>query len=657
MTPNRYSLGLAPATYVAVFICLLASMPAQSTFAGQFPIVRDGEAVSVIAVSDSASEMDREAADDLQHYIELMTGARLQIADHPIPPETPAILIGNVAEGLELAGKWLTDEHVGYDGFIIRTYYTTRAMSIANTPNRLVVLGRTQGTRYAAFELLHLLGCRFYAPHADGECIPSSETLALDEMARLYKPDFLLRGMWNSFSPHSGDFKGTPADVADRAAYDDWRLKNAAGGTRIDMGHNFDTILPSGTYFSDHPEWYALAADSDGKLVRGGTAAPDVPGAAPGRMQLCLSNIEVQQQFIDAACKRFGTGRGGTFSFSPADTGPDRWCQCDTCKAMDGDGGLAQRLVTFANTVATEVEKTSPGNFFPFYVEYYLPGCPVRLDGTIGIRCHPSLVPTFVNTYCPVHSPYDTACSRSGEIRWTLAAWDRVSMQTAIRDYRMWSLFLPHPVTWTIAPRLRFFRDVGAKWYSAEVLGRSPDSDLALYLTARLLWDGDRDADAIIDEFFERYYAEVAADMKAYYRCLEQQYANVHWNAGVKYGKYINRQSIADLRDALEPAISRGQQPIVQRRVRREVMALDVYEGMVELWLALKKWKDGGNQTLEVARKIQGATMNVEQLLRKTDGMQLLAEHCSWWEMLKDGSKSKLKAKLAEQSSESGVAE
>ena len=49
--------------------------------------------------------------------------------------------------------------------------------------------------------------------------------------------------------------------------------------------------------------------------------------------------------------------------------------------------------------------------------------------------------------------------------------------------------------------------------------------------------------------------------------------------------------------------------------------------------------------------------MNVEQLLRKTDGMQLLAEHCNWWEMLKDGSKSKLESKLSEQNKNPNTAD
>ena len=152
-----------------------------------------------------------------------------------------------------------------------------------------------------------------------------------------------------------------------------------------------------------------------------------------------------------------------------------------------------------------------------------------------------------------------------------------------------------------------------------------------------------------IDEFFERYFAEGAAEMKAYYQCLAQQYANVHWNSAVKCGKYINRRSIANLRSALAPAIKQAQQPIVKRRVKREVMALDVYEGMVELWLTLKKWKVDKNQTLKLAQEIQNATMNVEQLLRKTDGMQLLAEHGNWWQLLKDGSKAQLESKLSEE--------
>ena len=57
--------------------------------------------------------------------------------------------------------------------------------------------------------------------------------------------------------------------------------------------HNFFQIVPPDAYFKDHPEWFALI---NGKRCRIG--------------QLCLSNPQVRQRFIDYAKWSFGNDSG-----------------------------------------------------------------------------------------------------------------------------------------------------------------------------------------------------------------------------------------------------------------------------------------------------------------------------------------------------------
>lgn len=618
---------------IALIVALAVGRP---LYAATFPIARDGKPVAIIHVDANASESDKAAADDLQKYVKQISGATLSISSDAIPENTPAILIGQSQEVSDLAGNWLDAKYVGADGYLIRTYYTTRAACDKDAPDRLVVAGPDNGTRYAVFRLLHELGCRFYAPHEDGECIPDKRTLEIGDVSLLIKPAFVMRSLWMN-----GWYCG--GDDAQRAkaleAFEYWLIKNGGRGQKIRIGHNLDTVVDPKKNFATHPEWFALAPGKSGKLVRGGMGAPDVPGAPPDTMQPCLSNPEVQKLFVDTILEKFQGKQGESFSLSPADTGPDRWCQCDKCKAMDGEGGLAQRMVTFANLIAAQVEQKAPGNYLPFYVEYYLPGKPVADDGTIRIRCHPSLIPTFVNTYCPYHDPRDPNCARSAEMRWAMSAWDRVSSDIAIYDYRMWALLLPNPSTWSVGRRIQFFHECGINRYSCELIGGSPDADLSSYITTRMLWDPSQDPDRIVDEFFDRYYEEVSAPMKAYYRHLNDIFKDAHQNGDVKYGRVIDRRAIQGLRQRLKPAIEQAKKDVVKRRLERERLALDIYSAMVDMWTDYNEWKNENHRTPEIASRINASIDRMDSLLSRVDGMMLVAErpNSKWWTMQKEG--------------------
>ena len=629
-------------------LCLLT---VSSSYANYFTLTRKSDPVAKIKLPAEPDEHETAAAADLQKYVKMISGATLEITKGEVDAKTPAILIGRTRETMDLAGKWLTLEHIGYDGYIIKTYGTTKEAVFADQLNRLVLCGKGISTRYAVFQLLYLAGCRFYALHQDGEHVPQDKSMAMKPISLVSKPDFTYRWLWPQV--HSRDKEDREERRRLIASFQRWRVKNGAEGKAgnrygevLDTGHNFMTMVPAGKYFKDHPEFFALAKGRDGKLVRGGTAAPATPGAAPRQMQLCLANRDVQQIFIDRAIARFGNRTGGTFSLSPADTSRDAWCHCEGCVKMsgeDGKGGTAQRMVTFANIVATAVEQVAPGNFFPFHVEYYQTGKPINDDGSIRVRCHRSLVPTFVFTYCPHHAPHDTHCSRAREMRWAMEAWDRVSSQMIVRSYNMWSMIIPNPQTWAIGPRIRFFHDVGARWYITEMLNITPGNDLSMYIQSRMLWDAGQDPDALIDEYFRLYFKEAGRGMKQYYRRLEDIARNSHHHGDVKSLKHFNRETVRDLYEILGKATDTAKTPVVKRRVFREQIALDAMAQMVEFWVHHHKWKGEDPKTLQTAQKLNEAVDHIDQLLTKyQDDRILIRPNNDWWEMYRDGARAKL---------------
>ncbi len=51
----------------------------------------------------------------------------------------------------------------------------------------------------------------------------------------------------------------------------------------------------------------------------------------------------------------------------------------------------------------------------------------------------------------------------------------------------------------------------------------------------------------------------------------------------------------------------------------------------------MKRWHIDKTQTAQAGRQLQEATGRLDELLRKADGMQLVAEHCNCWKMVRNG--------------------
>ena len=79
----------------------------------------------------------------------------------------------------------------------------------------------------------------------------------------------------------------------------------------------------------------------------------------------------------------------------------------------------------------------------------------------------------------------------------------------------------------TLQPNIRFFRDNNATWVF-EQHSHNPSElfELRSYLTAKLLWNPDLDADQIITEFVSAYYEEAGIFVKKYIDAIHTEIQN-----------------------------------------------------------------------------------------------------------------------------------
>ena len=155
----------------------------------------------------------------------------------------------------------------------------------------------------------------------------------------------------------------------------------------------------------------------------------------------------------------------------------------------------------------------------------------------------------------------------------------------------MWTSNNPLPVHNIIGERIRYYHHAGVKGYTAELLGHSPDNTLSIYLLAKLLWDADQDPDALLAEFFGLYFQESAEPMRQFYQVLSSGVLRSARH-GYRYLAHRSRgnldppldsQMVASLRQLLTTATDMARQPVVQRRLEREVTALRQYELEVKI--------------------------------------------------------------------------
>lgn len=260
--------------------------------------------------------------------------------------------------------------------------------------------------------------------------------------------------------------------------------------------------------------------------------------------------------------------------------------------------GLATRVLQFNNRVAAQVAQTHPGRLLSYYADYSnMPGPPVRTDGTLIMRAHPDVVPMIVldKRWCLIHGIEDQSCPRNADFRWRLDGWHRTADRWMSREWIGQSFRRPTPQYSLVGPRIRYYARLGGfLGFSGEILGRSPDTELTLYVLAKMMWDTDLDDRALIDEYFQLYFQEAAGPMRDYYRRLDEVARTADGHEYYVHWKQWTPEVLEELSGVLSQAEEAARHEVVKRRLQTERSALTAYSRFNAGWFAYREWQAGG---------------------------------------------------------------
>ncbi len=455
-----------------------------------------------IVLSKDAGPSEQWAAKELAAHIEEMTGAQLPVIVEGANLPAKAILIGD-GEAARKLGVKIDHKKLGTDGFVIKS-----------VGQRLVIAGgRRRGTMYGVYELLHKLGCRFWAP---GEStIPKTKDIRIkpidiEKIPVLEYRDMLYGDLWqgrrDSEDPKSRAlwYEGRKWCARNRihASYHkmpgdrDGDLMNL-GPIRMDRGiaHGMIKYLPAKTYMKDHPDWYAL---------RRGKRMKD---------HLCLANEEAAKEMaknVIAALDKHPDWR--LITLGQADN--NNFCTCDACKALvEKHKANSGMMIHFINRVARIVREKHPDVYINTNAYRWSQAAPV------GIKCEDNVMITIPPIACNYSEPLVNAWPQeNADYKRDLENWGKLTNKIYIWDYttNFVHYVQPWPNFHVISPNIRFFVENNVRGIFNQGSHTTPNgqfSKLNMWVLAQAMWNPGSDSMALTKEFCLGYYGPKAGPL------------------------------------------------------------------------------------------------------------------------------------------------
>lgn len=460
---------------------------------GNIQLVTNGVSKYQIVLPDEATKNEARAAAVLQDYIKRISGASLPVISEKAYQSLPAIFIGRT----EHVGKFNAGKPAN-DGFNL----------LSDEQHLYILGGGGKGVLYGVYTLLEdYMGCHKYANIP--VTITKKNFISVPQhLNKRQEPTFIYR---ETYYPAAFDNE-----------YLEWHKLHRFEDLWGLWGHSFFKIIPPGTYFATHPEYYAL---TNGKRQA---------------TQLCLSNEGVFKTMVDYFRKAIANNPDAMYWSIAAEDGAG-FCTCDLCSKTNAEeGSPAGTLVRFINRVAA----VFPEQQFTTLAYTYTARPPEKTKPAGNVYIMLSSIDAYR------HEPLSSSPSAAG-FRKDLAGWEAITKNIFVWDYttQFTNYLAPFPDYNILQANLQYMAAHKVKGVFSQ---GSADtySDMAAYnsyLQAKLLWDPGAEAPDITTEFMAGYYGEAGKFTRTYIDTLTATLLRTKAKLDI-YGNPVN-----NYRDYLSP--------------------------------------------------------------------------------------------------------
>jgi hypothetical protein len=451
----------------------------------EYVLFDKGKTDYAIVVAEDASESEKWAANELQHWLKEVSGAEFSIRADTDSRGGPQIVVGFNRRARALLGSTTKAPEDGDESFIYKNI----------GPSIVIWGGKQRGTMYGVMTFLEReLGCRWYTPRVS--VVPKKDRYAFDYLRHSESPGIRVRNdfYYEAFEPI-------------------WAARqkvNGAMGYREQVGgvegywavHTFYQFMPPSEFFAEHPEYYSLI---NGKRVH-------------DRAQLCVTNPDVLR-IVTERLKQVMRDNPGNLIYSVSQNDWRNPCQCDKCAAIvEKEGSESGPIIWFVNRVAQQIEDEFPDKFVGT-LAYSYTRKPCR---TLKPR-HNVVVRLCSIECCFAHDFHN--CPENESFVSDLQGWAAIAPHLYIWDYvvNFSHYTMPYPNFRVLQSNIRTFRDnkaIGIMEQAAYQSRGGEFAELRAYVIAKLLWNPECDVELVINDFMYGYYGRSGQHVRRYFDLL-----------------------------------------------------------------------------------------------------------------------------------------
>jgi hypothetical protein len=446
---------------------------------------------AIVAVAGDAGTWEKRAAEDLVIYIERMSGAKPAIVSTAeavaaaLKADAPVLIVGKAALAAD-PGLAASLAKVAKPQPLLRA----DAIAIKRAGNRVFLAGTNDDSHYyAAVELLRRWGCRWFMPGEFGECIPRHSELKIGDLDYAYAPPFEVRRYWISW-------------VGDTAGKDEFMRRNFFS----------DVVVPSGHCLAQYTK----------ELIPPGKTMFNVP----------ISEDRTAQHVAKQLAGQFANGEnimlGLEDGIYESDSQQDKELIALQYDKYFMTQSYTDAFMTFYNKTAELLLKESPNSQskigFLIYSNITMP--PVR-DISAAKPLVGYLAPIDID---PIHGMDDPRSGPRREYKEMLYRWAKVMQgRLAIYDYDQGMLVwrdLPNPSHQAFWQDVKHYQTAGILGVDTECRGAMATIFTNLYVRGQLLWNPDADVQALLKDFYQRFYGPAAEPMAEYWNAIFKAWAD-----------------------------------------------------------------------------------------------------------------------------------
>ena len=619
-----------------------------------------------IVVERRASPVLKFAGGEMKHFLDGVFSCEVPVVETPSGTRTP-IYLG--------ASKWAKDVGISVDGMKrdeFRIVATDKAVFIAGrddpkaNPERALQRNvwsqhYERATLFGVYEFLErYAGVRMYFPGELGEIVPRLKRVEVPPTDFASAPSF--SGRYYSYFGEGTWFEGEKRDAKSTGRLrwlHTYRLRMQTRYTPFNHGLSHRGYLRR--FGETHPEYFRLNKDGtrDMNLALGSRSG-----------KLCYTSGVWEEIYQDAKSYLKGESAAVRGVINPG--GAVGWwyscqegkyvdlmphdgmvpCECDKCKAAfdKDDAGNYMDTLMWSNMAKVGNRLIAEGvSGYVTQMAYQ----PYRRVPDVDL---PTNVLVMVAERGPWSMPYPDQVRREyNEIAaWAQKLGHKVAIWTYPCKYGKRDIpNIPNPSPWMWG---KYYKDV-APWvdiaYPESHTDRFLYAHLDLYVYSRVAWNANIDTDAVIDEYFRLMFGPAEAEMKSFFKSLEEKWTtgllsrgeDTVWgpsfrvaSEGERWSKVYTAGLLAEYEKLFNAAEAKTREGSLERRrvelMRREMLEplaaeREAFTGRAGRLAAVNFKFDGGRpltlKNLKVRRSPVPANMRTEATAEEKNGGLLVS--------------------------------